>query len=677
MLIYVPLSQIDDNPFQRRSEYGDIEELASRIAAARESYPETSGLMQVPRGRVTVVDTDTIVDADSVRMFAKENKWNEDPKTFRIQLAFGHRRLRAFRHLHKSGAPGYEDGRFPIHIDPLTNKQMLDAVWAENYERKDISAVEQAELIRMKLDQLGPDATHTTIGEEWGLSRPVITNRLRLLELPDVVQQANRDGRLSERQALALKPIVEIDQLVNGRVEWGDKVGQMWGPPAAPAVYVEYVLENSDTVTSDDVRRFADKLINHAGEKLPGWLPKVKFDDVAGVEQAQCKGCPFRVNQSCLKPACLKKKLKAWPDMAVAAFVQESGIPVSDNDVDFRPFVDDVKLRQQLLELYAAGETENMVCGWMVGDSAARPHNKRSGSYVYNVANEEDCRCGVVLGYRGSLSATLDTEEPSGPVYEMPNTDDLAVWKEAADDVPNEAYKIMRSALSERLLHTISDWNIVQGFLFSPDSKHLDDKVKLSIELAKFLIEKGRGVEYAYRPYDTVQAYQTAVGRAGLKINVLGSAEDAIEKTAVLILSDWYNFHTAWNWEDVGNDTLERIAAWQQLPGAAASPMAEHVARAKRHIEQKLAAEGEEVETAVTCQHCNKRPANVTGEPYCDKCWQGELTDMLRCPSCNAGSTLPKNNTGDIEEECWSCHQTFSMDKWRGEETAVAEEVDA
>lgn len=39
MLIYVPLNQIDDNPFQKRSDYGDIEDLAARIAAAYDNYP--------------------------------------------------------------------------------------------------------------------------------------------------------------------------------------------------------------------------------------------------------------------------------------------------------------------------------------------------------------------------------------------------------------------------------------------------------------------------------------------------------------------------------------------------------------------------------------------------------------------------------------------------------------
>ena len=52
MLIFVPLTQIDDNPYQARQEYGDTADLASRIAAAPDSYPETIGLMQIPRGTI-------------------------------------------------------------------------------------------------------------------------------------------------------------------------------------------------------------------------------------------------------------------------------------------------------------------------------------------------------------------------------------------------------------------------------------------------------------------------------------------------------------------------------------------------------------------------------------------------------------------------------------------------
>lgn len=44
MLINVPLDQIDDNPFQRRRDYGDVAGLAADI--------ESNGLLQTPAGRM-------------------------------------------------------------------------------------------------------------------------------------------------------------------------------------------------------------------------------------------------------------------------------------------------------------------------------------------------------------------------------------------------------------------------------------------------------------------------------------------------------------------------------------------------------------------------------------------------------------------------------------------------
>lgn len=42
-----------------------------------------------------------------------------------------------------------------------------------------------------------------TVATDWGLDRSTVANELRLLKLPPKVQQAVRDGRVSERQAMA------------------------------------------------------------------------------------------------------------------------------------------------------------------------------------------------------------------------------------------------------------------------------------------------------------------------------------------------------------------------------------------------------------------------------------------------------------------------------------------
>lgn len=590
MLIFVPLTQIDDNPFQRRTEYGDIEELAADILRHQVERPDTFGLQQVPGGRVVADDGDLVPTAN-----LDPEEWLDGQQLrpgWRVQLEFGHRRKRAFAWLVGNGHPKYH--QLPVYIRDLDDDQMLNGVWSENRARRDLSAVEEAELIKLKLAQLGENGSHAAIGEEWGLSRPVISNRLRLLELPEAVQQANREGKLSERQALALAPIVRIGELTKGSgIEWGSKVGTQWGSPASPEKYLEHVLANPDTATSDNVREYTHRLTSYAGERLPGWLAKVKFDDVSGIEQPQCKGCPFRIDQSCLKPSCMKRKLTAWPDMALAIFSEKTDIPISDRAADFEPFADDMKLRQRLKDLYKAGETGGgMVCGWLVKDGAARPY-KNDSDYVYNIANEDDGRFGIALGYRGNPpAADPDSNEPAAPIYELPEYEQIEAWHGEVRKITRAARREMLEAVTDALMYQVNEFDVIQALMSDPDEEWIDEAGKIAKDLAEFLVEKGRGVGWAYNPYTTVQLFQKAASRAGLG-SVLGDESETAVKTAVLILDRWYENHlSSWRWENTAREIWPWIEQWEQLPGADTSPMAEHVARTKKHIEEKLVAEG-------------------------------------------------------------------------------------
>jgi predicted RNA-binding Zn-ribbon protein involved in translation (DUF1610 family) len=64
------------------------------------------------------------------------------------------------------------------------------------------------------------------------------------------------------------------------------------------------------------------------------------------------------------------------------------------------------------------------------------------------------------------------------------------------------------------------------------------------------------------------------------------------------------------------------------------------------------------------CEHCGKRRANVTDMPYCDKCWHNELTDWLKCPQCNATSTIAKTVPVSDTVKCWSCKKETPKQEW-------------
>ena len=196
----VTLSRVVDNPFQTRQDYGEITDLANSILAMRGARPETSGLIQVPPGRVVIGDR--VLDIEEYG--GLKACLGDEPEAV-VELAAGHRRLRAFRflydeHDHDWGSNEYES--FPVEVQVLDNQAMADIAWEENVKRKDLSPIEEAEALRRALEAFG--WSQAEVGERWGLSQPAVANKLRLLQLPDAAQAAIRKGQIGERHGRAL-----------------------------------------------------------------------------------------------------------------------------------------------------------------------------------------------------------------------------------------------------------------------------------------------------------------------------------------------------------------------------------------------------------------------------------------------------------------------------------------
>lgn len=78
----------------------------------------------------------------------------------------------------------------------------LTQALVENIQREDLGPLEEAAAFRQLQDDFG--LTHAQIGEKIGKSRTVITNALRLLNLPPQVQAMVRRGELAAGHARAL-----------------------------------------------------------------------------------------------------------------------------------------------------------------------------------------------------------------------------------------------------------------------------------------------------------------------------------------------------------------------------------------------------------------------------------------------------------------------------------------
>ena len=79
--------------------------------------------------------------------------------------------------------------------------EVLEIAIVENVQRTDLNPIEEAQGFQALIDRFG--RTQEEIAEAVGKSRPHIANMLRLLKLPDDLQEMVRDGRLSARATLA------------------------------------------------------------------------------------------------------------------------------------------------------------------------------------------------------------------------------------------------------------------------------------------------------------------------------------------------------------------------------------------------------------------------------------------------------------------------------------------
>lgn len=90
----------------------------------------------------------------------------------------------------------------PVLVRDFDDTEVLEVAIIENIQRADLNAVEEAAGFRQLMERFGH--TQEKLAEALGKSRSHIANILRLLSLPDDVQDLVRDGQLSAGHARAL-----------------------------------------------------------------------------------------------------------------------------------------------------------------------------------------------------------------------------------------------------------------------------------------------------------------------------------------------------------------------------------------------------------------------------------------------------------------------------------------
>jgi len=168
----IDINLIRPNPFQPRTDFDEEE-----IKGLAESI-ENQGLLQ------------------PVVIRKKEDYF---------EIISGERRTRAFKLLNKETVPC-------IIKNKVTDREMLELALVENIQREELNDIEKAIAYQKLLLEF--NYTHEELSKQIGKSRTVITNSIRLLNLPEQIQEMVRKDQISMGHARALLGIDNSDEQI-------------------------------------------------------------------------------------------------------------------------------------------------------------------------------------------------------------------------------------------------------------------------------------------------------------------------------------------------------------------------------------------------------------------------------------------------------------------------------
>ena len=169
LVLEIPVDRIEPSSFNpRRTFDGEaLDELAASIAQ--------HGLIEPIVVRTLFVEGRGIAP-DSYELIAGERRWRAAKQA------------------------GLET--IPAMVREVDDATAIQLTVIENLQRQDLDPIEEASGFQLLLDQAG--MTQRQAAEALNRSQPAIANALRLLRLPETVQQLIRDGKLTRAHGVAL-----------------------------------------------------------------------------------------------------------------------------------------------------------------------------------------------------------------------------------------------------------------------------------------------------------------------------------------------------------------------------------------------------------------------------------------------------------------------------------------
>ena len=381
-IYWISLDQINTNPFQPRlgEDEKHILNLALSIRSMKDELRDTMGLQQIPMARIGMVreaeDGSETFEPLPVEILGSRVQVEAALATGAVvELAFGHSRWWAFMVLSRgvgevfpalapstnspsASSPSASSGTGTGVVDPdldadyismplrlawLDDRSMSDHAATENAQRKNITSMEEAIALARRVNELGMNQTEA--GKPFGLSPVQVSNKIRLLRLPEDIQWQIQTGELNETHGRALLQLVNAPHMMPVVLEAASKADG-GGTPTSRAVlraieqaitYDTVDLPDEDIVEkADDAHQGGsddDDVVE--GMLWPaGWMPGAEElglveegnpEEMSEALQGACGGCALRVQIGkekilrCTDRGCHRVKVMVWKEVAKAA----------------------------------------------------------------------------------------------------------------------------------------------------------------------------------------------------------------------------------------------------------------------------------------------------------------------------------------------------------------------
>ncbi len=225
----VPVDSISQNPKQPRTVFNE-EAMAELVASIKEI-----GILQPPVVRQT--------------------------SPGRYELIMGERRFRAAK------LAGLRS--IPVIIRQTPDNELLREALIENIHRSQLNPLEEAAAYTQLLQDF--NCTHDELAQKLGRSRPLISNTMRLLNLPASVQSRVASGIISAghaRALLGLENEAEIDRLAKRIVAEGLSVRAVEEIIAATSPKAASKTKKKSGGTSPEVNEIAERLGDHLDTRV-------------------------------------------------------------------------------------------------------------------------------------------------------------------------------------------------------------------------------------------------------------------------------------------------------------------------------------------------------------------------------------------------------------------------